>query len=130
LFRKEKKMAIEKEYKLNLQYGMGGACVATLPETEVEGSTARDLINSIVKIPQPNKPAQRTARVLVEVIASGRSVDVELSDGKSETVEPGKPIELDDVVVQNNMHDTKPKEITFKVSEPYVGGLQFIKVCK
>jgi hypothetical protein len=115
----------EKEVNTEVQYGMGAACSATLLESEVYNVPARNVIMTVASSPQSTEPAQRTARVVVEAIQSGRTIDVEVFDRtKSSNVE-GRPIELDDVVISDkDEQKLKPDNLTLHVSEPYVGGLQ------
>lgn len=106
-----------------VQYGMGAACSATLLESEVFNVPARNVIMAVANSPQPTEPARRTARVVVEAIRSGRTMDVEVYDGtKSSNVE-GRPIELGDVVISDkDEQKLKTDNLTLRVSEPYVGG--------
>lgn len=112
-----------KELEVALQYGMGASCTATLEKDSVKGASARDLIRQVVRSPQRSNPSQRAARVLAEIIGSQRTVDVEVLHGDRKDDQPGKPIELDEVVVPDSNEQTPDTEkLTIQISEPYVGG--------
>jgi hypothetical protein len=106
-----------------VEYGMGAACTATLLEAEVFNLPARNVIMAVANSPQSTEPARRTARVVVEAIQSGRTLDVEVQDGTKTGNIEGRQIELDDVVIsEKDEQKLKTNNLTLHVSEPYVGG--------
>jgi hypothetical protein len=106
-----------------VQYGMGAACSATLLENEVFNVPARNVIMTVANSPQSTEPARRTARVVVEAIRSGRTMDVEVYDGTKTRNAEGRPIELNDLVITDKDEQIpKTSNLTLHVSEPYVGG--------
>jgi hypothetical protein len=111
---------MEQDFRAEVRYGMGAVCEADLEE--VEGLTACELIQKVVSTPQQSQSAQRTARVLKEVIGSKRTLDVEIISGHGDDGETGEPVELNDVLIRKSEENTKTDAINIRVSEPYVGG--------
>lgn len=116
-------MVAEELVETEITYGMGATCRAILPKRRVEGVSARDLISTVIDAPQSSDPARRAARVLKEVVGSGRSVDVEVSRSFNGERTENQPVLLDDVVLRTDKGVTPVTEkIAIQVSEPYVGG--------
>ena len=114
----------ERIYVVKGEYGMGGAAVATLSESEVRGKSAGELLSVIAARPQAEEVARRTAWTLKEVLNAGRVLDVEVTRGKCTENVQRRPVELGDVVVADI--GTEPSEeeqsLTLHVSEDYKGG--------
>ena len=113
----------QRDVVTQIQYGMGATCQATLPESQVSGRSVRELIRTVATIDQPNEPARRTARVLSDVITSGRSVDVEFSEGARDQKSRKEQFELDEIVfVDQEQQAEATKTLNIHVSEAYIGG--------
>jgi hypothetical protein len=103
-----------------VQYGIGAVCEATLEEPQ--GLTARELIREVIGRPQKSEPAQRAARVLAEVIDSGRTLDVEVTKKQNSHERLAEPAEPNDVVIKSRDESIETDKLTLRASEPYVGG--------
>jgi hypothetical protein len=111
-----------REKEVDVVYGMGHSCSATLSESEVFNMPVRKVIMSVANSPQSNEPARRTARVVAEAISSNRTLDVEVYSGPKSNNIAGKPIELGEVVNDKDEQILKTKKLTLCVSEPFIGG--------
>ena len=83
---------------IHVSYGVGESCRGRFARRTVAGLTARQLVARVIECRQPHGPETRTANVLGEVLRSSRQIDVELAAGPGSSA--GRPIALDDVVVQ------------------------------
>ena len=114
------------EVGFNVIYGIGAACYGRLQRESISGLSTRELIARVAEHPQAAGPASRTATVLMEVLRSGRPVDVELVHSASANAE-GEPIGLDDPVSLREAADVggsgaESDELTIRISESYQGG--------
>jgi hypothetical protein len=118
-----------RKVRLDIGYGLGGAATGEFPRHQVAGKSAREVIQSVVELPQQPGPASRTAKVLADAIRTMRQIDAELinvASGKAH----GEPIGLDDVVItcdddQKQDESTtgqECEEIKIRCSESYRGG--------
>jgi len=118
-----------RKVRLEIGYGLGGAATGELPRHQVAGKSARQVIQSVVELPQQSGPASRTAKVLGDAMRTMRQIDAELlnaSRGKAH----GEPIGLDDVVItcdDDQKQDEsgvgqETEEVTIRCSESYRGG--------
>jgi len=114
----------DKEYELQVGYGIGASCQAVLKSSEVEGQPTRHLIDRVARSAQSTEPARRTARVLREVLASDRVVNIELSAGPGSNQSTGNAIDIDEVVVPPNgeSETVERQRVTLHLSEDYKGG--------
>lgn len=116
----------KRQLDLGVEYGMSARCCATLEPETASGQTARQLISRVSSTEQETKPARRAARVIRDVILSGRRVDVSVVKGSKEKLEAGKPVGLDQVILKSNGGQIETDQLTLRVREPYVGGIQEI----
>jgi hypothetical protein len=119
----------KKNVSLDVQYGIGGSAVGVLPRDQIAGKSTRQVIESVIALPQEPGSASRTAKVLADALQTMRQIDAELvnaSAGKA----VGEPIRLDQIVIPSD-DDQKQDEsvvgsecddITIRVSESYQGG--------
>ena len=126
----------KRKVDFGVEFGMSTQCCATLDEDDVLGKTTKNLIQDISAEPQETEAAERTARVLKDVLSKNRPVDVEIAPGPNDYTKPGRPIGIDQVPFERNDEEieveqkpfkTKDEEIetdevTLRVTEPYVGG--------
>ena len=140
----------KRKMDFGIEFGMSTQCCATLDEDDVLGKTTKTLIQDIAAVPQETEAAERTARVLKDVLSKNRPVDVEIAPGPNDYTEPGQPIGIDQVPFERNDEENetdqepfktndavieieqKPsktkdeeietEEVTLRVTEPYVGG--------
>ena len=114
---------------LDVAYGIGGSAVGVLPRDQIAGKTAREVIQSVIELPQQPGSASRTAKVLAAALQTMRQIDAELikaSTGKA----GGEPIGLDQVVIPSDDDQRQDEsivgpecdEIAIRVSESYCGG--------
>ena len=104
-------------------YGMGGSCSARLAGSSVLGRTARDLLVEVSRLPQDNQIAQRTARNLQRLLASGRPFDVEVTRRSNGTsTEPEYVLPEDAPLDPNDARLPTVDTVDLRVSEHYVGG--------
>lgn len=109
--------------KLVVQYGMGAECTATLPDAEVNGKSAREVVTTVANTPQDTELAQGTAEVLKEIIGKRRLIDVEVARHPDNGGRAGEPIEMDDIVIKKGDEQIPESGLlTLRLSEPYVGG--------
>ena len=115
---------VEMIHNVKVRYGMGAEVRARLQAAKVAGRSCRELIGELARHPQPTEPGRRAARVLEEVMASDRQLDVELCRGSNGQRGPGQPVELDQVVVRQGEQQGSDQVESFslQVSESYVGG--------
>jgi len=104
-------------------YGIGGACVAELPVEEVESKSVREIILRVAEEPQRPGPAERTAKVLKEVIQSGgRALYVERTAGPAADPGTGEPLVLDHPVPPSKQREQRARTLEIFASEPFRGG--------
>jgi hypothetical protein len=115
--------------KFDITYGMGGSAYGELPRQQLEGKSARELIQSVVALPQRTESASRTANVVADAMQTLKQIDAELvraTDNKA----LGAPIDLDGVVIAREGDDARKEgvvgpecdEVTIRLSESYCGG--------
>ena len=126
--RKQRERSTRK-VRCEIGYGMGGSAIGELPRDQIAGKSAREVIQSVVALPQQPGPASRTAKVLSDALQTVRQIDAELiraSTGKAD----GEPIGLDEVVITRDDDQRQDEsvvgpeceEIKIRVSESYCGG--------
>ena len=115
----------EEKSSLAVVYGMAPPCLAELPGTAIQDRPTRDVILEVAEYPQTTVPRQRAARIVREVVSSGRPLDIEVSrGGTAEDTAPGKPVKADEILVPGRENsDAIPQNLTVRMSEPLVGGL-------
>jgi hypothetical protein len=106
-------------------YGLGASFRARFDRVKIEGWTARQIMQDAIDRPRPPGPADRTAKVLADVLRENRQVDVELVDGPTDGMTVGRPITLEHVVFPRGDTTDRTQQsdsITIVVSESYRGG--------
>lgn len=110
---------------VHVRYGFAPTCRAELPADQVRGLTARRLIGMVASSPQATPQAEHAARILGEVIAAGRGLNIERRLGPWDDHDaPGEPMSAEGVVLAGNENAGTPLEdVSIALSEPYVGGM-------
>lgn len=110
--------------RINATYAWGAPCLAELPRASLRGLTAETVISRVSEEPQATEPARRTARVLREAMGSGRRLYIERAVNRPiDDEQPGEPLRADDVAVPvADSPQATAEEVSFRVSESYVGG--------
>lgn len=117
--------ACAETFEVHVVYGLGSSCTAQLAAENARGRSARELIREVISRPRAQGPAQRTAKVLGDVLQENREMDVELFSGAAPGAALGDPITLDHVVIPSDgtASPTRSGEtFTIQVSESYRGG--------
>ena len=115
--------------KCDITYGMGGTAYGELPRDQIEGKSARELIQSVVALPQRTDSASRTANVLADAMQTLKQIDAELIRSTGDKA-LGEPIDLDGVVIAREGDDAQKEgivgpecdEVSIRLSESYCGG--------
>lgn len=116
-------MKAQNDVLVRVPYGIGAAVTGRLPMGLLAGVPAREVIQRVIATPQDTDPARRTARVLADVLRTGRRIDVEVSASADDSA-IGEPIRLEDVALPRKSTGSYPASdtLTIRVSEEYRGG--------
>jgi hypothetical protein len=115
--------------RFDVTYGMGGTACGELPRQQIEGKSAREVIQSIAALPQQTESASRTANVLTDTLQTLKKIDAELIRATGDRA-LGEPIDLDEVVIAGEGDGAQKEgivgpecnEVTIRLSESYEGG--------
>jgi hypothetical protein len=128
----QQKRTAKKSIDVRVTYGLGGSVFGQFPRDEIAGRSASDLIDLVLRRPQPPGSAERTRKVLADVLRAERAIDAELTRASRGEAD-GEPISLDQVVVKEedaeeereNSVTQESDEVTIRLSEAYRGGTRW-----
>ena len=117
---------ITKELDVAVISNMAASCEAKLKRDEVEGHTAKDVINKVISECRQTVDTELAANAITGVINSKPVVDVniEVLRGDKNYEEAGDPIKINDIVIDEVKDESEEKleKITIKLSKDYYGG--------
>ena len=120
-------MIAQEKCDVAVGYGLGATCLGSFDRESLNGVSVRNAIRRVANSSQESTESTRTAVVLQDVLGRNRLLDVEISYDPDDGTKPGKPVGLDDPLLNGGADHTVehgPKEISLLVSEPYRGGTQ------